>query len=253
MAVKKTVKKTTKPAVKKTVSKRTVKAVRKTAPKKTEKAMNASVSAPVFDLKGKKTGSTKLPVELFGGKINEQLMAQYVRIYLTNQRQGTASTKTRAEVRGSRRKVWRQKGTGRARHGSITGPIFVGGGIVNGPKPRNFEMKMPKKMKLQALVSALTEKNNEKQIFVINGKLSGKTKEFAAALKSILGSEKKNPSVLFVRNKDDKNAYMASRNIKKVETLEGSNINTFEVIKNNAIVFSKDAIDEMKNTFIKLS
>lgn len=230
----------------------TVEKSTKASLKKVEKALDIKVIAPVFDLKGKKTGSTSLPKELFAGKVNEQLMAQAVRIYLTNQRQGTASTKTRSEVKGSRRKVWRQKGTGRARHGSITGPIFVGGGIVNGPKPRDFEMRMPKKMKFQALVSALTEKNKEKRIFVIDGKFSGKSKQFSSVIRSIVVSDKKkSPLVLFVRGKDDDEAYLASRNVERVDTLIGSSINTYEVIRSSAVIFSKDAISEMKQVFIK--
>lgn len=248
----KTVKKTTKKTnIKAAPRKAASTSMKKTEVKTAEKNNEVKSSAPVFDLSGKKTGTLALPKELFAGKINEQLVAQAVRVYLTNQRQGTSSTKTRSEVTGSRRKVWRQKGTGRARHGSITGPIFVGGGIVHGPKPRDFELKMPKKMKIQALVSALTEKNNANMVFVIDGKLTGKTKEFALLLKNILGANKKSPSTLFVRSKSDKEALLASRNVDKVSTVMGGSINTYEVVKNSAIILSKDAIDEMKEAFIK--
>ena len=243
----KTVKKTIKPAVTKAAPKKAVNKEVKTVEKNSE----VKSATPVFDLTGKKTGTITLPKELFSGKVNVQLMAQAVRVYLTNQRQGTSSTKTRSEVTGSRRKVWRQKGTGRARHGSITGPIFVGGGIVHGPKPRDFELKMPKKMKVQALISALTEKNTESKIYVVDGKLSGKTKEFAVMIKTILGESKKTPSVLFIRSKNDKAAYKASRNVEKVSTVMGTDVNTYEVMKNSAIVLSKDAVDEMKAVFIK--
>lgn len=243
----KTVKKTIKPVVTKTAPK---KASNKEV-KVVEKNSAVKSGTPVFDLTGKKTGVIALPKELFSGKVNVQLMAQAVRVYLTNQRQGTSSTKTRSEVTGSRRKVWRQKGTGRARHGSITGPIFVGGGIVHGPKPRDFELKMPKKMKVQALISALTEKNTESKIYVVDGSLSGKTKEFALMVKNILGESKKTPSVLFIRSKNDKAAYKASRNVEKVSTIMGTDVNTYEVMKNSAIVLSKDAVDEMKAVFIK--
>ncbi len=214
---------------------------------------DAKVSVQSFDLTGKNIGTVSLPEELFNGKINAQLMAQAVRVYLANQRQGTASTKTRSEVTGSRRKVWRQKGTGRARHGSITGPIFVGGGIVHGPKPRSYDLRMPKKMKYQALVSALTEKVQANKIFVIDGEMSGKTKEFAQALKAIVESQnKKAPSVLFVRAKGDEKAKFASRNVERVDVVTGATVNTYGVIKNSTIVLSKQAIDEMKETFIKV-
>jgi large subunit ribosomal protein L4 len=233
-------------------SKQNKKATVKKEVKVVEKKSESKSTAPLFDLSGKKTGTITLPKELFAGKVNEQLMAQAIRVYLTNQRQGTSSTKTRSEVTGSRRKVWRQKGTGRARHGSITGPIFVGGGIVHGPKPRDFELKMPKKMKIQALVSALTEKNKDSKIFVFDGKLTGKSKQFAHMVKNIIGAEKKkNPSVLFIRSKADKQAYLASKNVKKIATVEGTGVNTYEVIKNTAVLISKDAIDEMKQVFVK--
>lgn len=219
---------------------------------KKQVAKSSKTIAPSFDITGSKKGTLSLPEELFNGKINEQLMAQYVRVYLANQHQGTANTKTRSQVKGSRRKVWRQKGTGRARHGSITGPIFVGGGIVHGPHPHDFGLKMPKKMKIQALVSALTFKNNESQVFVIDGDLSGKTKEFTNILNSITADHKKAPSILFVRSKDDVNSLRASKNVVKVETVTGSDINTYSVIKSKALVLSKNAIDEMKKTFIKI-
>lgn len=247
----KAVKKTTKPVVK--PAPKAVKASSSEV-KAVKKEVNSKVSAPSFDLTGKKQSTVALPEELFNGKINDQLMAQAVRVYLANQRQGNAHTKTRSEVTGSRRKVWRQKGTGRARHGSITGPIFVGGGIVHGPRAHEFNLKMPKKMRIQALVSALTEKNRENQVFVIDGALSGKTKEFANIVKSIVSTgTKKTPSVLFVRSKKDSKAQLASRNVYKVATVTGSTINTYEVIKNSALVLSKDAIDEMKEAFVKLS
>lgn len=255
MKEQKTIKKTAKPAVaKKTVaSKKVVSAeVKKTTPKVTKKSVDSKVSAPLFDLKGKKSGSVNLPSELFSGKINEKLVAQAIRVYLANQRQGNANTKTRSEVKGSRRKVWRQKGTGRARHGSITGPIFVGGGIVHGPRTHGFDMKMPKKMKLQALVSALTEKNSENMVFVFDGKLSGKSKEFASMLRAIVVNDKKKaPSVLFVRSKNDDGGYRASRNVENVQIMTGSDVNTYSVVKSKAILISKDAVEEMKQVFIK--
>ncbi len=245
----KVVKKTTKPAAVKKPAKVDVK---KAEVKTVKKSADSKVSAPLFDISGKKSGSFSLPSELFSGKINDKLVAQAIRVYLANQRQGNAHTKTRSEVKGSRRKVWRQKGTGRARHGSITGPIFVGGGIVHGPRAHSFDLKMPKKMKLQALVSALSEKNSENMVFVFDGKLSGKSKEFATMLKTIVMSDKKkSPSVLFVRSKNDDGGYKASRNIANVQTATGSDINTYSVVKNKAIVLSKDAVEEMKQVFIK--
>ena len=107
----------------------------------------ATVSVNVVGIDGKISGKIALPGEIFGEKVNKALLAQAVRVYLANQRQGNASTKTRGEVEGSTRKIYRQKGTGRARHGSVRAPIFVKGGIVFGPKPRDFSLDMPKKKK----------------------------------------------------------------------------------------------------------
>jgi large subunit ribosomal protein L4 len=127
------------------------------------------VKIDVLDLTGKVQTSIDLPAELFGAKVNKQIMAQAVRVYLANQRQGTQSTKTRGEVTGSTRKIYRQKGTGRARHGGITAPIFVGGGIALGPKPRDYGLSLPKKMRRVALASALTSQLNAGKVKVVDG------------------------------------------------------------------------------------
>ena len=140
-----------------------------------------------FDTKGKVADTVDLSKEIFGAKINNSLMAQAVRVYLANQRMGTASTKTRGEVHGTTKKVWAQKHTGRARHGSRKAPIFVHGGIVFGPSPRDFSLKLSKKMRRQALFSALSSKLKREEIKGITGfeKLPPKTKVMAAALKSL--------------------------------------------------------------------
>jgi large subunit ribosomal protein L4 len=155
--VKKTVK-VTKPkvvikkaaAIKKTVVVK--KAIVKEAPKET------GLKLSVYDLKGAIAESLTLPKEIFGAKINNSLMAQAVRVYLANQRRGTLKTKSRGEVAISTRKIYRQKGTGRARHGAKSAPIFVGGGIAFGPKPRDFSMKLNQNMRRVALFSALSAK-----------------------------------------------------------------------------------------------
>src|SRR3989338_5152877 len=133
------------------------------------KKLDKGLVAKVFDTKGALKKTIDLPKEIFGVQENNILLAQAVRVYLANQRQGTVSTKTRGEVAGSTRKIYRQKGTGRARHGSIRAPIFVHGGLVFGPKPRDYSMKFPKKMRKAALASALSSKVNDAQVKVVDG------------------------------------------------------------------------------------
>ena len=122
----------------------------------------------IYNVKGQSAGKVRLPKEIFGAKINRILMAEAVRIYLGNQRRAKAKTKDRSEVRGSRRKIWRQKGTGRARHGDRYAPIFVGGGRAHGPTGQeNFRAKLTKKMKKAALFSALTTKQKQGEVLVV--------------------------------------------------------------------------------------
>ena len=137
---------------------------------------------------GKKSGEINLPPRIFAAKVNEPLMAQAVKIYLTNQRKVHAKTKSRGEVSGSCRKIWRQKGTGRARHGDRYAPIFVGGGVAHGPRGnQNFKLEMSKKMKRAALFSSLSAKLKDKEILVVSGlaKVKPKTKEMARVLKNL--------------------------------------------------------------------
>jgi LSU ribosomal protein L4P len=124
----------------------------------------------LLDINGKKVGTINLPPEIFAAEVNPPLMAQAVRVYLANQRKAHPKTKTRAEVNRTKAKWYRQKGTGRARHGSRAAPIFVGGGVAHGPTgEQNYQLKMPKKMKKAALFSALTSKFKEKEILVVKG------------------------------------------------------------------------------------
>ena len=169
--------KTTKSAVKttKVVAKKT--AVKKEATVKVVNSQNAEVKAgslkvTVVGIDGASKGSMTLPEAVFGAKPNKALIAQAVRVYLANQRQGNAATKTRGEVIGTTKKIYRQKGTGRARHGAAKAPIFVGGGVAHGPHPHDFSMEFPKKMKQKALISALSEKTQAGSIKVVEGTLS---------------------------------------------------------------------------------
>ena len=138
----------------------------------------SGLTAEVFDLYGKFVEKIQFPKEIFGAKENPKLVSQAVRVYLNNQRRGTASTKSRGEVRISTRKIWRQKGLGRARHGAKSAPIFVGGGVAFGPKPRDFSLNLNKKMRKAALFAVLSSKQKDGEIRVLKNleKIEPKTK-----------------------------------------------------------------------------
>lgn len=239
------------PVVAKPEKKETVKAAVAAPIKKTEK-QSATVSINVVGLDGKVTGKIALPGEIFGEKVNKALLSQAVRVYLANQRQGNASTKTRGEVEGSTRKIYRQKGTGRARHGSVRAPIFVKGGIVFGPKPRDFSLSLPQKMKRKALFSALSSKVQDSEMIVLDG-LAGikpKTKVFVEILKNVSIAEKKQ-KLLFVTSENVAHVLQAGRNIPGVSFIPATLVNTYEVLAAKKIIVMKDAIDEMKKHFLK--
>lgn len=223
-----------------------------TETKKTVEKKYETVSVDVVGITGKVTGKITLPGEIFGEKVNKALLAQAVRVYLANQRQGNASTKTRGEVDGSTAKIYRQKGTGRARHGSKRAPIFVKGGIVFGPKPRDFSLSLPQKMKRKALFSALSAKVKDKEVIVIDElqKIEPKTKQFVKMLND-LGVAEKKQKLLFVTSGDVVSVRRAGSNIQGVEFLSSKLINTYEVLAAKRIIVMKGAIDEMKEHFLK--
>lgn len=210
----------------------------------------AGLDIALFGIDGAKKGTIALSKEIFGAKINEPLMLQALRVYMVNQRQGSANTKTRGEVRGSTRKIYRQKGTGRARHGANTAPIFVGGGIAMGPRSRDFELKMSKQMRRKALFSALSQKLSEEKVLAVDGaQFSGKTKEAALLFKKITDLKKnKVNKILFVTN--DENAKKASKNIDGLTVLPAQTVNIYEVVNSNYLVIAKDAVKNMEDTFL---
>ncbi len=204
---------------------------------------SSGLSVPVYSLAGRTAGTLTLPKEIFGVKINQQLLAQAMRVYTTNQKTLPGSTKTRGEVEGSTAKIYRQKGTGRARHGSIRAPIFVGGGIVFGPKPRITRLNLPKKMKKAALIAALSDKLGNKGILGISGidKASGKTKEMAKLLNKISGGK----STLIVTGEKENNVVRATRNIPSVSILPANLINAYEVLKHDLLLVTKEAVERL--------
>lgn len=208
--------------------------------KKTKKT--EGLSAQVLGLDGKKKGSMILPDEIFGQKPNKQLLAQAVRVYLANQREGSASTKTRGEVEGSTRKIYKQKGTGKARHGSIRAHIFVGGGIVFGPVPHEFTLDFPKKMKRKALAAALSQQFQAGNVLIVDGlETVKKTKTMFQAL-SAVGATR---GVLLVLSERFDDTLRFTRNIEGVDVLPGNSLNTYTVLSHQKIVFMKDAIKQI--------
>ena len=199
--------------------------------------------ATVIDVGGKSTGTRDLPEELFGGEINEAVMHQVVVAQLAAARSGTASTKTRSEVRGGGAKPWRQKGTGRARHGSERSPIWVGGGAVFGPKPRDYSMRVNKKMRRAALRSALADKAMNGRIFVLDGFDQTKTKAAAKCLEAAEISGR----VLVVLDPNDESSANADRAFRNLAgaafSLHGA-LGTYDVLVADAVVFTNAAFDE---------
>ena len=189
---------------------------------------------------GADAGKVELDQALFGITPNVPVMHQVVTAQLAARRAGTQSTKTRAEVRGGGAKPWKQKGTGRARAGSSNSPIWRGGGVASGPKPRSYEQKTPKKMKRLALASALSDRASEDKVVVVDAWSfdAPKTKEAIAALTAI-GVEGK---VLVVLSADETNAWLSFRNLPDVHVLTPGELNTYDVLVNDYVVFTSDTL-----------
>jgi len=209
-----------------------------------------NVKTDVFDLTGKVIATIALPGELFDAKVNKALMTQAVRVYLANQRKGTQSTKTRGEVEGSTRKIYRQKGTGRARHGGVRAPIFVGGGVALGPKPRDHSLSLPQKMRKAALSSALTGKLSDGQVKVVDGleTLDPKTKLFVEILKKLALDTNKKKILLVLPEKTDK-LQKAVRNVEGVTFVLANQLNTYEVLNTRTLLLMKSAVITLEKTF----
>ena len=198
-------------------------------------------------MKAKEVGTLELSDALFGAEYNEAVIHQAVVARLANERQGTKSTLTRSEVRGGGAKPWRQKGTGRARQGSIRSPQWIKGGVVFAPKSRDFSKKMNQKAKEVALFSALSEKVRNGQAFFIDeiAVKEAKTKEMVAFLKAF-NFEK---TVLLVLDEANENVLRASANLQKVSTIPVEQLNTYEVVKNAVIVLSKGAANKIMEVY----
>jgi len=198
----------------------------------------------VVDTTGKALEQISISSEMFGTKMNEQLIAQAIRVYLANQRAGSASTKTRGEVRGSTRKIYRQKGTGKARHGAIRAPIFVGGGIVFGPHPKDFSLKFSKPMKRKSLAVMLSKKFADNGMIVVDGvkAMTVKTKVMCQMFEAI-GATKK---TLFVVDNMKDEIVRAAKNLPKVDIVPASHLTAFHIYAHPTIVWTKEAITSIK-------
>jgi large subunit ribosomal protein L4 len=197
------------------------------------------MQADVLNIEGKKTGRTvELPEEIFGVEPNEHVIYLAVKQYLAAQRQGTHKVKTRLEVQGSSKKLHRQKGTGGSRKGNLRNPLYKGGGTIFGPKPRDYDFKLNRKVKDLAKISALSFKAKENKIVVVEDlKLEApKTRQFADALKGWNLHDKK---VLFVMQEDSDNLYLSLRNLPSVEGTLLADINTYDIVHAEVLVFSE--------------
>ena len=201
----------------------------------------------VYDINGKKVKEVELKNEVFGIEPNEAVVHSVLVNFLANQRQGTQSTKTRAEVRGGGRKPWRQKGTGRARQGSIRAPQWVKGGIALGPKPRSYKYTVNKKERRLAIKSLLSSKVLEKELTVVD-KLELaeiKTKTMVKALADL----KVEGKTLIVLPENNKNVLMSARNIEGVKTITLNNINVFDLLKYNNLVLPLEAVKKIEEVY----
>lgn len=198
----------------------------------------------LYNMEGAKTGSMEASDAIFAAEVNEAVLHQVVVNYLANQRQGTQSTKTRTEVRGGGIKPWRQKGTGRARQGSIRAPQWVGGGVALGPKPRSYRFSINRKMKRLAMKSALSAKYAAYEVYVIEDLTVDeiKTAKIAALLKGLEIDKK----ALIVTAEADEKVYKSARNIKGVTPTHVGTLNSYDVLNNNVIILSKDAVAKIE-------
>jgi large subunit ribosomal protein L4 len=200
-------------------------------------------SVDIIDLSNKKVGSLDLADEVFGVPVNENLLYEAVRHHLAGIRRGTASTKTRHEVAGSGKKLWKQKGTGRARMGSIRSPLWRHGGTTHGPQPRDYSYRLPKKMQIGALKSALSAKLRDGELRVVS--------EFAIAEPKSKGMRKTLESldaartILLVDNSDNRNLALSSRNLEGVKLVSSREVNVYDLLGHQHVLLTQEAAKKL--------
>lgn len=205
-------------------------------------------SAKLYDYNGDLKGSVDLPADLFDGGVNRPVLYDVVKMYMANRRTGSANTKQRGEVNYSTRKPYRQKGTGRARAGRRSSPIWRGGGVVFGPQPRDYRRHIPKKIKRVALKSALADKGHGESVYVVEGLVAEepKTKPFADFLKSagLFGRK-----VLFVTGGFEENVYKSVRNVDGVRFTLSRNMNAYEILNADVLLFTAEGLSSLEEVF----
>ena len=202
----------------------------------------------ILNVSGQRVGELELNDNIFGVEVNQHVLYEAVKNYLANQRQGTQSAKTRAEVRGGGSKPFRQKGTGRARQGSLRAPNHVGGGIVFAPKPRDYSYKLPKKVKRLAMKSALSSKVENGEIIVLDELAidTPKTKDMINILKNINAANK----ALIVSSEKNDNLYRSARNIKGVDTAQVNTLNVYDILKYDSFIVTKEAVQKIEEVYV---
>ncbi|NPB03742.1 MAG: 50S ribosomal protein L4 [Thermotogae bacterium] len=205
--------------------------------------------APVFNLTGEKTGERDLPEDFLGIKPNGHLLWEAVRSYLYNQRQGTHHAKSRGEVIGSRRKIWPQKHMGRARHGDRYAPIFVGGGKAHGPKPKEYNIRMPKKARRLALRMALADRAQNRRIYILEN-TEMETPKTSKIFNFLKATDLVGKNVLFVPKGYNRNFYLSARNIPDVEVLHADQLNTYHVLWADYVVVEDGVIEKLRGRLL---
>lgn len=200
----------------------------------------------LFNKEGKQVGDIQLNDEVFAVEVNQYAMHQVVVALLANKRQGTQSAKTRSEVRGGGIKPWRQKGTGRARQGSIRAPQWIKGGVVFAPKPRDYRMSIPKTMRRVAITSALTSKVLDNNMIVLESLelAAPKTKEMVNVLNAFEAKK-----TLIVTAESNENVYKSARNIQGVAVLPVNNINVYDLLKFEKLIITKEAVNKIEEVY----
>ena len=203
----------------------------------------------IFNIKGQSIGKMALDKDIFNGEVNEAILYQAIKMYEANLRQGTASTKTRAEVSGGGKKPWRQKGTGRARAGTIRSPLWRGGGIIFGPHPRDYSYSIPRNIRRSALISSLNDKLNNNELIVLEGieLTKPKTKEFAAILHNLQADEKP----LVVLEDKDQAIIRAARNVPELLLRDYKSLNAYEVLKQHKLIFTQKALTALTKILVE--
>jgi large subunit ribosomal protein L4 len=204
--------------------------------------MSETLTVDVLDAQGKKAGTADLPGEVFDAQTNIPLIHQVVVAQLAAARQGTHDTKTRGEVRGGGKKPYKQKGTGRARQGSTRAPQFAGGGVVHGPTPRDYTQRTPKKMKAAALRGALSDRARAGRVHVVTGFGVDEAPSTKAAV-SVLDTLSGRKHVLVVVERADELAWKSLRNVERVHLLVADQLNTYDVLVSDDVVFTQGALD----------